>query len=94
MTAIVDRIITPVLRRALLDAGYVIVPALPTPEMVYCAHRQPTGTFSPFSYTIPAFVPLWLNLLNIADPEARPKLDEVKQILDDQYPKPPPPRKK
>ena len=85
-TAIVDRIIGRVLRHELLKAGYVVVPALPSPEMISIAVKAPTGTFSPWSHSLGALVPLWLNLLLTADPESRPQLDDVMQQLRRTYP--------
>lgn len=85
-TAVVDRIIGAVLRRELLKAGYVVVPACPTPEMVSIAAKAPTGNFSPWSRSLGALVPLWLNLLMTADPESRPLLDGVMVSLRATYP--------
>lgn len=86
MTAVVDRIIGATLRRALLQAGYVVVPALPNAEMISIAAKAPTGTFSPWCHSLGALVPLWLNLLLVADPESKPKLDEVMGHLRAMYP--------
>lgn len=82
----VDRIIGAVLRRELLKAGYVVVPALPNPEMVSIAAKAPTGNFSPWSHSLGALVPLWLNLLLVADPESKPVLDDAMAVLRDMYP--------
>lgn len=86
MTAVVDRIIGAVLRRELLKQGYVVVPACPTPEMVSIAAKAPTGNFSPWSHSLGALVPLWLNLLLTADPESKPILDDVMLTLRRMYP--------
>lgn len=86
MTAVVDRIIGAVLRRELLKQGYVVVPACPTPEMVSIAAKAPTGNFSPWSHSLGALVPLWLNLLLTADPESKPILNDVMLTLRRMYP--------